>query len=150
MNSVDVLWTFSRRISHNTHHCFCNFILSAKEWNGVLITLTHLLSIGARHDAHTLQNHLRWWSECFSICIIELCHGFACVLNVLTLVLPHRDNICIIEKNIRSHEHRVIEESRTRLDAFCNFVFICMRLHEKRNCYEAFKHPCKFSMFWYI
>ena len=60
---------------------------------------------------------------------------------MLLLVLPYRDDVGVIEEDVGRHQHRVVEKAGIRLEAFCHFVLIGMRLHEERYGDEALEYP---------
>ena len=60
---------------------------------------------------------------------------------MLTLILPYRHDIGIIEQNVGRHEHRVREEAGIGFEAFRHFIFIRVRLLQECDRHEALKYP---------
>ena len=67
-------------------------------------------------------------------------------LDVRHLILTHRYDVGVVEQNIGRHEHRVGKEPGICLQPFCHFVFVGVRLLQKRYRNETIEDPGKFCM----
>ena len=104
------------------------------------------MSVSTWHYRNLGHDVFFWKREGVTKNAIEFFCSVACVFDVLLLVLSYRYFLGVIEENIRSHEHWVVE--RTDIDLFVTSLSVleCVRTHEVRHGGDGIENPCELGV----
>ena len=93
------------------HDPLAQRLLVTAEFQGVAVTLAHLLAIGAWHHSDRFLDAGFRDNEGLAVHVVELDGDVAGDFEMLLLVLAHRHHLGVVQENVGSHEHGVSKEA---------------------------------------
>ena len=102
----------SRRVGDNAHDLLLQFFFGQEDVNDVSVGLGHFLAIGSGNRHHRLLNaRLGKHKHFVARDAVKRLSDVAGDFEVLALVLAHRNQVRIVQQDIRGHQDRIIKES---------------------------------------
>src|SRR3989344_4933859 len=151
VDGVDVLGPTTRRVSDDTHDCLSKLVAGGEEWDGVAVALAHLAPVGTGHHSHLLgDERLGELEDILLEYTVELLCRVARILHMLLLVLSYGHHVCIVEKNIGGHEHRVVEGAHRNLLSFRLGFFVGVRALQVGHRGDGVEYPAELGVRRYL
>ena len=122
-----------------------------KQRDGVVVALAHLLAVEAGDDGGGfLDARIGQFEEAFAKGLVHFDGDVAGDLDVLLLILAHRDDIAVVHQNIRRHEHGIGEEAVRGMKAAGDLVLVAVAALQQAHGRDGAENPGKLAVLRHI
>ena len=116
--SLDGLRRLDRRgVRLDPHDSFSKCLLGSEQLDCVVIAFAHFCAIDSRDHRPILADACLRQLEHIAIQFVHLCRDVASHFQVLLLIPPDRNQVCIVKKNIRCHQHGIRKQPMRRRES---------------------------------
>ena len=131
------------RVGDDAHDFFLHRLLVGENFDRVVVALAHFRAVRPGHGRGILADARFRELENIAVGLVHFHRDVAGHLEVLFLVLADRDNVAVVDEDVRRHEHRVGEERVRRRDSARDFVFVGVTTLEQAHGSHRAQNPSK-------